>query len=486
MKHRAASLPIFPRSLPVFPRSLPVLILSSFSLAFILCPFFAGCRTQPNDDAKPTAINDPAAAAQQTETAATPQRESDNAEDEDNHNGGEGEGEGLLATNDEEIPDNQIDTVRPPATRKPEPIVPLPVFPPPAAGAMIDIPAGQFLRGSAPQDPLRDQFAENDALATDVTPFQIDVLPWPNDPAIDYLVGVPRAEAEALCASVGKRLCTEIEWEFACRSTDSRRYPSGNTYEDSRYAEHAGPASPFGVYGFGKIMEWTASAWGGEADQVERAAVRGWSQGALTLGEPTAPEKGRRCAKRHHRTPTLSDPEVGFRCCKGTPNKAVCTIEGPRPSHSLYTNIKPEKFAEVIRMIPELAPIHDNPHMYSDGDVRTVLARRASDRQALARSGIHFHWKPLRWIPRQGTELWVAVGRSNRHAFIVALHETIDNEAYVHGSSLILWDTPAPIAIAWREGHRDQVYWAPCWGCRDGGTIEWDDARNEVIITHKW
>jgi hypothetical protein len=319
-----------------------------------------------------------------------------------------------------------------------------------------------------------------------MTAFQIDVLPWPNDPAAEFVTNVSRIEAGELCTSVGKRLCTEVELEYACRGTDNRRYPSGNSYNEAMYVDPVSPASPFGVYAFGRIIEWTASPWGENVDQVERAAVRGWAEGATTLGQPVSPRQGRRCAKRWNRLPTGAYPEVGFRCCSGPANKELCTIEAPRPAHSLYTNIKPDKFARIIGMVPELSMIHDNPHMFSDGDVRTVLARRSSNRQELARGGIHFHWKPLRWIPRQGTELWVAVGRSNRHAFIVALHETVDNEEYVHGSSLILWDTPSPIALAWREGHRDQVFWAPCWGCRDGGTIEWDDARNEVIITHRW
>jgi hypothetical protein len=83
-------------------------------------------------------------------------------------------------------------------------------------------------------------------------------------------------------------------------------------------------------------------------------------------------------------------------------------------------------------------------------------------------------------------ELWVAVGRSNRHTFIVALHETKDNGEYVHASSLILWDQPIPLALAYRDGHRDALFWAPCWNCRDGGKIAFNDEKNEVIITHKW
>jgi hypothetical protein len=148
--------------------------------------------------------------------------------------------------------------------------------------------------------------------------------------------------------------------------------------------------------------------------------------------------------------------------------------------------MKPEKFKQVIQSIPELAAVHDNPHMFSPGDIRTVLARRESDREELAKHGIHFQWKPIRWIPRQGMELWVAVGRSNQHSFVVALHETKDNEEYVHASSLVLWNEPIPLALVYRYGHRDELYWAPCWSCRDGGSIAYDEEKNEVVITHKW
>ena len=68
----------------------------------------------------------------------------------------------------------------------------------------------------------------------------------------------------------------------------------------------------------------------------------------------------------------------------------------------------------------------------------------------------------------------------------LALHEVKDNKEYAHASSLILWDQPTPLALVYREGHRDELFWAPCWNCRDGGKIAFDDEKNEVIITHKW
>ena len=356
-------------------------------------------------------------------------------------------------------------------------------FPNPDAPTMISIPGGTLLTGSPPSDTRRVQFAENDMIPNDITPFTIDALPYPGDPHHAFLTGVTRAEAEKSCTTEGKRLCTELEWEWACKSLSNFTYPTGHPYRPSSYAEKDGisPFSQFGVFAMGRMLEWTSSAWGREADQIERAVARGYAPG---FGE--TPSRGRRCAKRWRFMAEATDPALGFRCCGGPVNKATTYIEPPRPPYNRYKYIKPDGFAQVIRSIPQLVAVHDNPHMFSDGDVRTVLARRGSDREALAAQGIHFHWKPIRWIPRQGMELWVAVGRSNRHAFIVALHETKDNETYAHASSLILWDQPLPLALVYRQGHRDELFWAPCWNCRDGGKIAFDDEKNEVIITHKW
>ncbi|MDJ0762937.1 MAG: SUMF1/EgtB/PvdO family nonheme iron enzyme [Myxococcota bacterium] len=373
--------------------------------------------------------------------------------------------------------------VRPPGVLSRDPTVQRPAFFKPDPGEMVVIPGGTLLAGSPPQDRLRVQYAESDMTPIEMTPFEMDRLPYPGDPDRAFLTGVTREEAAARCAETGKRLCSELEWEWACKTDDARRYPYGNAYDPAAYPESDiwQPPSPFGVFAQGRILEWTSSAWGVEPDQVERAVARGYVDG---LGE--LPASGRRCAKRWRRMADGTHPLLGFRCCRGEVNRGIYQMEPTRPPHSLYANMKPEKFAHVIRSIPELAMIHDNPHMFSDGDIRTVLARRGSDREALAEQGIHFRWKPLRWIPRQGTELWVAVGRSNRHSFIVALHEVEDNQTYAHASSLVLWDQPTPLALVYREGHRDDVYWAPCWGCRDGGTVSFDDEKNEVIITHKW
>jgi serine/threonine protein kinase/formylglycine-generating enzyme required for sulfatase activity len=86
------------------------------------------------------------------------------------------------------------------------------------------------------------------------------------------MMNVNWREADSYCRSLGKRLPTEEEWEFAARGTDGRIYPWGNVFERGR-ANVAHPSgdfspvgsfpdgdSPFGVSDMsGNAMEWTDS-----------------------------------------------------------------------------------------------------------------------------------------------------------------------------------------------------------------------------------
>ena len=87
------------------------------------------------------------------------------------------------------------------------------------------------------------------------------------------VVYVSQGEAGAFASWCGKRLPTELEWEYAARGEQGRIYPWGYEYEDgmarNRTVTPTGPgpvgsfpdgASPFGVLDMaGSVWEWTSS-----------------------------------------------------------------------------------------------------------------------------------------------------------------------------------------------------------------------------------
>ena len=133
--------------------------------------------------------------------------------------------------------------------------------------------------------------------------------------------------ARSTCESLGKRLCNESEWTFACEGEEMRPYPTGYVRDaglcnfdredlvdhkgkmrDYREPVNANPQceSPFGVRNMvGNVDEWT---WiDGSMNTPWRAALKGgwWLAGRNRCRPATTGHD-----EYYH------DMQAGIRCCK--------------------------------------------------------------------------------------------------------------------------------------------------------------------------
>jgi formylglycine-generating enzyme required for sulfatase activity len=175
-----------------------------------------------------------------------------------------------------------------------------------------------------------------------VTPIRacMDTYEWPNRAGVEPVVMLRFVEAEAACASAGKRLCTEFEWEMACEGPATLPWPYGHRYDPTacnsakpyrpvsearlasgdaavRAAEtrrswqgepsgtHPACKSAYGVFDLtGNVEEWVQSS---RPEWPYRSSLKGgyWSK----------PWAGCRGTNESH-GPQFRFYEVGFRCCR--------------------------------------------------------------------------------------------------------------------------------------------------------------------------
>jgi formylglycine-generating enzyme required for sulfatase activity len=125
-------------------------------------------------------------------------------------------------------------------------------------------------------------------------------------------------EAAAACAALGKRLPSELEWEYAATRTaldsgDAQLFQRGVS-GPAPVATHPGDCTPEGLCDLlGNVSEWTADPWRVDADGApdgRRRVVRGGSFN-VAASSPYAKPQSRSRALSGQR-----DPELGFRCAR--------------------------------------------------------------------------------------------------------------------------------------------------------------------------
>ena len=205
------------------------------------------------------------------------------------------------------------------------PWAPRAIRPPTPPTGMVWIPEGTLVAGTPPEQLPRIADEEMPGEQLVLHGFFIDIFAQPNEEGAIPETGATLAHAAKVCTDQGKRLCSELEWERACKGPENTTYEYGDRYRaeacitgrSSRMLPSGyRPAcrSEFGVRDMhGGVWEWTGSHFG-----------RGRDANLFTLrgGNGAAGEVVGRCANSMARAPETISSQIGFRCCKGEVNEA--------------------------------------------------------------------------------------------------------------------------------------------------------------------
>lgn len=226
-----------------------------------------------------------------------------------------------------------------------------PTAPVVAPGSMVRLAAGRVRVGSDDGDPDERPRREVDVAAFELDALEVTVADYrrcvaagacaPSGPGADCN-GAERPshpvdcvgwdDATAFCAWAGKRLPTELEWEYAARGPEGRTYPWGEAPPAHRacwsgegsaagreqrttcvVGTHPDGATPQGIHDLaGNVWEWTADPYcpydaPGCID--ERRVFRGG-------GFNNFVSQYLRSADRTRDKPTTRNGNLGFRCAR--------------------------------------------------------------------------------------------------------------------------------------------------------------------------
>jgi len=322
----------------------------------------------------------------------------------------------------------------------------------PLPNERVEIPGGNFNVGSRPGDPGRNPELEPRLTSIELGPFQIDRLPYPNDGKSPPLTGVSRDDAKRLCSERGERLCTELEWERACKGPNSTEYATGKGWEPRCGSEPLRCASGFDVLAMGgNLREWVASEVPGKDGSGARALLRGAPASAA------GPEH--RCAARRTQDSETKAEDLGFRCCKGAPNAAI--VPEPKLGDTFSrAKVATDVLEKAFKRDPHTANIVGVKFYREPDAANTVVARGPGDKK-----GFLFTVAPLIWRPTAGAEFLLVSGKSgDTDAFVAVLHVLGDDD-YSVAASFYMKNEPGPVALAYSDSIRPRLHWSTCWGC---------------------
>lgn len=331
---------------------------------------------------------------------------------------------------------------------------PPPSVPKVRAGETAHVPVGAFRAGSLPGDPGRRPELEPRESEIRLGPFRIDRLPYPNDPDQPALTGVTLEAAMRMCADRDARLCTELEWERACKGPENLAYATGREWRDGCAQKPESCENGFEVLAMGTLPEWTSS---------EVLPPRGESKpsGPVVRGAPaTAAGPERRCARRAPASELPEDAKIGFRCCHGAPNGAK--IDEPTLGDAFRkADLNAEALAKLLRENPRTESLAKDLALFREPDAaQTVIERGPGDRM-----GFDFTVAPLEWSPSRGARVLIVTGRSGEKTSFVLAYHVLGKDDYRLSASFVMQNEPGPVALAYSASIRPRLHFSTCWGC---------------------
>ncbi len=222
---------------------------------------------------------------------------------------------------------------------------------------MAWIPKGVLIAGTPPDRLPRIADEEMAGAQVVMHGFYIDVFSYPNEVGAIPTTNITQDEARALCEAQGKRLCTELEVERACKGPANTTYEYGDAYKASVCATgqsrvltpngvNAGCVSAFGVHDLhGGVWTWTSSQWQRDSGKPGLVTLRG--------GNGPSGDLVGRCAHGRGVKPDTRRPEVGVRCCAGEVNSFEVVLEVTRDRP---LRLEPLLDARVAAQLAQLAP----------------------------------------------------------------------------------------------------------------------------------
>jgi hypothetical protein len=286
---------------------------------------------------------------------------------------------------------------------------------------ILHVPVGRTILGSRPGEPGREPRLEPVAYHQDLGPFRVDRTVRLDESGKPQSVSSP-ASANALCAQTSGRLCTEIEWERACRA-------------DLGFEARGAP-------------EWTMSTLGKTSVSPDAPALRGQKDSRTDSSQ---------CARRQAATPSTM---AAFRCCYGAPNAP--RLKEPTESSGAPFRVHPmsrDELRHLLETDPKTAPLANSAEFFPDDAVATVIERGPGDLK-----GFELTTQPVQWDPDIGVSFLVIAGRAEpKTVFVVVYYDK--TEPPILAGSFVMMNEKGPVAIAYASSIRPRIHFSTCWGC---------------------